>query len=172
MPKKWGPLQGLPRNPKPLLRLLDETTLPDDTLEVGSLTLDRLPDITAPGHADVLRKLRVHRAPTNYLHEHLADARSVILPRTEWGHFGPLEQPEVVAAEILRALTNDVSAPDASLRSRDEALMPANRPAGPSGHAGRRRARHRQLDRPRTRDRDRARRAMVSRVRDGPRPRP
>ena len=28
LPKQWGPLKGLPRNPKPLLRLLDETTLP------------------------------------------------------------------------------------------------------------------------------------------------
>ena len=32
VPKKWGPLNGLPRNPKPFLRLLDETSLATDYL--------------------------------------------------------------------------------------------------------------------------------------------
>ena len=35
LPKQWGPLKGLPRNPKPLLRLIDETTLPEDYRRVG-----------------------------------------------------------------------------------------------------------------------------------------
>src|SRR4051794_24693572 len=39
MPKKWGPLRGLPRNPKPLLRLLEDTSLPEDYRRVGTLTL-------------------------------------------------------------------------------------------------------------------------------------
>jgi hypothetical protein len=28
----------------------------------------------------------------------------VLMPSTEWGHFGPLEQPEVVAANIASRL--------------------------------------------------------------------
>jgi hypothetical protein len=35
------------------------------------------------------------------LAERLPNARSILLPNTEWGHFGPLEQPETVAAHIL-----------------------------------------------------------------------
>ena len=42
LPKQWGPLKGLPRNPGPLLRLLDETTLAQDYRQVGTLTLDRV----------------------------------------------------------------------------------------------------------------------------------
>ena len=48
LPKQWGPLQGLPRNPKPLLRLLEQTTLPEDYRHVGSLTLDRIAAIETP----------------------------------------------------------------------------------------------------------------------------
>ena len=103
MPKKWGPLQGLPRNPKPFLRLLDETTMPEDTLQVGSLTLDRLKDITTPVTLMCCESssfLTTHE----YLLSALPNATSVVLPRTEWGHFGPLEQPELVAEQVLRAL--------------------------------------------------------------------
>jgi pimeloyl-ACP methyl ester carboxylesterase len=105
MPKKWGPLQGLPRNPKPFLRLLDETTMPDDTLQVGSLTLDRIGDITTPVTLMCCESssfITTHE----YLVSHLPNVRSVILPRTEWGHFGPLEQPELVATEIIAALSD------------------------------------------------------------------
>jgi pimeloyl-ACP methyl ester carboxylesterase len=119
VPKKWGPLQGLPRNPKPFLRLLEETTMPTDTLEVGSLTLDRLPEITAPVTLMCCESsafIGTHR----YLHEHLGDARSVVLPRTEWGHFGPLEQPELVAEEILRALCDDTAVPATAATSGSE----------------------------------------------------
>jgi hypothetical protein len=28
----------------------------------------------------------------------------VLLPQTEWGHFGPLEQPEAVAGAIVERL--------------------------------------------------------------------
>ena len=48
LPKQWGPLKGLPRNPKPLLRLLDETTLPEDYRQVGTLTLERVGAIETP----------------------------------------------------------------------------------------------------------------------------
>ena len=48
LPKQWGPLKGLPRNPKPLLRLVDETTLAQDYRQVGTLTLERIASIQTP----------------------------------------------------------------------------------------------------------------------------
>jgi len=99
LPKKWGPLNGLPRNPKPFLRLLDETTVVEDYEHIGSLSLDRIPTIEVPVvlmYAEGSAFLGTH----DYLLEHLPRARSILLPPTEWGHFGPLEQPEIVAAHI------------------------------------------------------------------------
>jgi pimeloyl-ACP methyl ester carboxylesterase len=103
MPKKWGPLKGLPRNPKPMLRLLDETTLPEDYRKVGSLTLDRLAAITTPVtllYADQSAFVDTFA----YLSEHLPNVNPVLLPQTQYGHFGPLEQPELVAQAIAARL--------------------------------------------------------------------
>jgi len=47
LPKQWGPLKGLPRKPGPLLRLLDETTMPRTT-QVGTLTLKRIETLETP----------------------------------------------------------------------------------------------------------------------------
>jgi pimeloyl-ACP methyl ester carboxylesterase len=103
LPKQWGPLKGLPRNPKPLLRLLDETTLPEDYRRIGSLTLDRLPTI----ETSVVLMYTEHSAfmdTFEYLLDRLPDVTPVLLPRSEYGHFGPLEQPERVAREIAARL--------------------------------------------------------------------
>jgi pimeloyl-ACP methyl ester carboxylesterase len=103
LPKQWGPLQGLPRNPKPLRRLLEQTTLPEDYRHVGSLTLDRIGAIETP----VVLMCAEHsafRGTFEYLREHLPDVQPILLPTTEWGHFGPLEQPELVAAHIEERL--------------------------------------------------------------------
>jgi pimeloyl-ACP methyl ester carboxylesterase len=99
MPKKWGPLKGLPRNPKPLLRLLEDTSLPEEYREVGTLTLERVRTLQTP----VVLMYAEHSAFVDtfeYLREHLPHAHPVLLPRTQWGHFGPLEQPEEVARQI------------------------------------------------------------------------
>jgi pimeloyl-ACP methyl ester carboxylesterase len=99
LPKKWGPLNGLPRNPKPFLRLLETTTMVTDYEEVGSLTLDNIPRIQAPValvYDDGSAFLNTH----DYLLEHLPCAKSILLPRSEWGHFGPLEQPELMAGHL------------------------------------------------------------------------
>jgi pimeloyl-ACP methyl ester carboxylesterase len=107
LPKQWGPLKGLPRNPKPLLRLLDETTLPEDYRKIGPLTLERVETLETPVvlmYADQSTFLDTY----DYLSEHLPDAYPVLLPRTEWGHFGPLEQPEAVSQAIIdRLLARD-----------------------------------------------------------------
>ena len=103
LPKKWGPLNGLPRNPKPFLRLIEETTVTTDYGHVGSLPLERVAYIETPVtllFTDGSAFMGTH----DYLARHLPNARSVLLPETEWGHFGPLEQPERVAEEILASL--------------------------------------------------------------------
>lgn len=100
IPKKWGPLNGLPRNPKKFLKLLDETTMSTDYEHVGSLTLDRLADVEVPVVA-------MYSEDTAFTHAHdvlvqrLPRCRSLLLPATEFGHFGPLEQPELVSQHII-----------------------------------------------------------------------
>jgi NAD(P)-dependent dehydrogenase (short-subunit alcohol dehydrogenase family)/pimeloyl-ACP methyl ester carboxylesterase len=106
VPKKWGPLKGLPRNPKPFLRLIEETTIIRDHEVVGGLPLAEIE------HIDVPVTLLYSEGSTlddtfDYLSAHLPDVRPVRMARTEWGHFGPLEQPEAVTEEVLRALDPD-----------------------------------------------------------------
>ncbi len=103
VPKQWGPLNGLPRNPKPFLRLLDETAIATEYEEIGTLTAERIPTVSTPVtlmYADRSAFLGTH----DYLLEQLPNVRSIILPRTELGHFGPLEQPDVVAEHIVDSL--------------------------------------------------------------------
>jgi pimeloyl-ACP methyl ester carboxylesterase len=100
VPKKWGPLNGLPRNPKPFVRLIEETTVATDYELVGSLPLERIPSIETPVKL-VFTEGSAFMGTHDYLAQHLPNARSVLLPETEWAHFGPLEQPDRVAEEIL-----------------------------------------------------------------------
>ncbi|HTY96177.1 MAG TPA: alpha/beta hydrolase [Solirubrobacteraceae bacterium] len=109
LPKQWGPLKGLPRNPKPLLRLVDETSLPEDYHEVGTLTLERIPSIETPVVL-IYQDQSAFIDTFEYLEQHLPNAHPVLMPSTEWGHFGPLEQPELVAGYIAARL------PDADRR--------------------------------------------------------
>ena len=109
LPKQWGPLKGLPRNPKPLLRLVDETSLPEDYHEVGTLTLERIPSIETPVVL-IYQEESAFIDTFEYLEEHLPNVHPVLMPSTEWGHFGPLEQPELVAGYIAARL------PDAGRR--------------------------------------------------------
>jgi pimeloyl-ACP methyl ester carboxylesterase len=103
LPKQWGPLKGLPRNPAPLLRLLDETTLARDYREIGTLTLDRIAAIETP----VLLMYTERSAfidTFELLRHELPNVQPVLLPSSEWGHFGPLEQPDLVARHIAARL--------------------------------------------------------------------
>lgn len=104
LPKKWGPLRGLPREAESFLRVLDRTSLVRDYESVGDLTLGRIPEIRVPVclmYAEGSAFLGSH----DYLLEHLPDAGSILLPSSEWGHFGPLEQPEVVVGHLLDILS-------------------------------------------------------------------
>jgi pimeloyl-ACP methyl ester carboxylesterase len=104
LPKKWGPLKGLPRNPRPFLRLIEDTTLPEDYRRIGTLTLDRLPEVRTPV-ALIYAEQSAFVDTFEYLRGHLPNVEPILLPRTEWGHFGPLEQPEVVARHIAARLS-------------------------------------------------------------------
>jgi pimeloyl-ACP methyl ester carboxylesterase len=103
LPKQWGPLKGLPRNPKPLLKLLDETSLPEEYRQVGSLTLDRVGAIETPVVLLYADQSAFHDT-FDHLSQNLPNVDPVLMPRTEWGHFGPLEQPDVVAEQIIGRL--------------------------------------------------------------------
>jgi pimeloyl-ACP methyl ester carboxylesterase len=103
LPKQWGPLKGLPRNPKPLLRLVDETTLPQDYRRIGTLTLDRVASIQTPVVL-IYTERSAFIDTFEFLSENLPNAHSVLMPSTEWGHFGPMEQPDLVAREIAARL--------------------------------------------------------------------
>jgi pimeloyl-ACP methyl ester carboxylesterase len=114
VPKKWGPLTGLPRNPRPILRLIDETTVAEDSQRVGQLTLGRIPEIRTPVTL-LYSESSAFLGTFERLRAALPDVRPILLPRSEWGHFGPLEQPELVAERLLAALlpeaTREVVAP-------------------------------------------------------------
>jgi pimeloyl-ACP methyl ester carboxylesterase len=105
MPKKWGPLKGLPRNPEPFLRLLDETSVVHDFEEIGELTLENIPRITTPVHL-IYAEGSAFQGTCDYLRDRLPNVGATLLPKTEWGHFGPLEQPEVVANHLLNVLAS------------------------------------------------------------------
>ena len=105
VPKKWGPLNGLPRDPGPFLRLLDTTTMPQDYEKVGALSLENIPRIKVPVVL-VYGERSAFLGAFHYLRDHLPYAHSIILPRTEWGHFGPLEQPDVIVGHLLETLSS------------------------------------------------------------------
>jgi pimeloyl-ACP methyl ester carboxylesterase len=110
VPKKWGPLAGLPRNSKAILRLIETTSIAEDSQEVGSLTLESVGDIVTPVHL-IYSDGSAFLGTERYLAEHLPNVESILLPATEWGHFGPLEQPEMVAEAILSCLDPSETAP-------------------------------------------------------------
>jgi pimeloyl-ACP methyl ester carboxylesterase len=108
LPKQWGPFRGLPRNPKPMLRLLEETSLPEDYRCIGTLTLERVETL----QARVVLMYAEQSAFVDtfeYLRAHLPNVQPLLLPRTQWGHFGPLEQPDVVARHLVERLTSERS---------------------------------------------------------------
>jgi pimeloyl-ACP methyl ester carboxylesterase len=101
--------------PKQLLRLLEETSLPEDYRQVGTLDLERIQSLQTP--VVLMYANQSAFLPTfEYLSEHLPDVHPVLLPQTEWGHFGPLEQPEAVAGAIVERLLG--AAPEAVVPGR------------------------------------------------------
>jgi pimeloyl-ACP methyl ester carboxylesterase len=104
VPKRWGPLNGLPRNTKHYLKLLDETSIALDSMVVGSLTIDRIQEIETPVVL-LYSDQSAFMGTCDELCSRLPNATKVLLPRSDWGHFAPLEQPELVTEQIERAMS-------------------------------------------------------------------
>jgi pimeloyl-ACP methyl ester carboxylesterase len=97
-PKFYGPARGLPRNREPLLKLIRETTLLADYEVIGDLTMEAVRTIQTP-------TLLVYGDQSHFLSSFevlkhaLPNCHPVLLPGGE--HFGPLEQPQLLAEAIL-----------------------------------------------------------------------
>ena len=78
--------------------------MPQDYEKVGALSLNNIPRINVPVVL-VYGERSAFLGAYHYLRDHLPDVHSIILPRTEWGHFGPLEQPEVIVEHLLETLS-------------------------------------------------------------------
>lgn len=99
VPILYGPAKGRPRKKEQLLKLVDETTMVADYQDPAGMTLDRLAELHHPvlliyGHDspyletyDVLRGL-------------LPECTPVLLPPTEYKHFSPLEQSDLLLGHI------------------------------------------------------------------------
>ncbi len=99
VPKVYGPATGRPRKAEPLLRLIHDTTMLKDYEEIDGFSLDRIPQIKTPTllvYGENSAFLRTYE----HLRENLPDCTPVLLPVTKWGHFGPLEQPEILMGHM------------------------------------------------------------------------
>jgi pimeloyl-ACP methyl ester carboxylesterase len=120
VPKIFGPASGRPRKAEPLLRLLD-TTMVKDYEVVGDLTLDALSRIQTPVQL-IYGQSSAFLGTYRYLIEHLTNVTGTLLPVSKWGHFGVLEQPELLNQHIIAYLRPDADFPD-----RSDALTGASR---------------------------------------------
>jgi pimeloyl-ACP methyl ester carboxylesterase len=109
IPKVYGPATGRPRKPEPILKLLETTSMVTDYEIVDDLTVDNLQHITTPitliyGHGSAF--LSTYRL----LRDTLPNVTTMMLPDSAWGHFGPLEHPEILVGQILEALIPEKAA--------------------------------------------------------------
>ncbi len=102
VPKIFGPATGRTRKAEPLLRLL-ETTMVKDYEVVGELTLENLPKLKTPVNL-IYGGGSAFLGTYEYLLHHLPNVTGVVLPSSDWGHFGVLEQPDLVTRYILQYL--------------------------------------------------------------------
>ncbi len=99
VPKIYGPATGRPRKAEPLLKLIHETTMIQDYEIVDGLSLDRIPDIRTPTLL-IYGENSAFVGTYHYLRERLPNCEPILLPRTQYGHFGPLEQPELLVEYV------------------------------------------------------------------------
>jgi pimeloyl-ACP methyl ester carboxylesterase len=93
----FGPRQGMKRNSRRLLRLLNNTSALKEVLEVAGLTLDRIPEVRQPvlamyGEASPVLQIALH------LRDNMPNCRLVILEGL--GHFFALSNPELLVTSI------------------------------------------------------------------------
>lgn len=100
VPKVYGPATGRARKPEPVLRLLDTTTMVSDYEVVGDMTLESVARITTPTLL-VYGDGTAYMGTFRFLADNLPNRETFLLPPTPWGgHFGPLEQPELLVEHI------------------------------------------------------------------------
>lgn len=107
VPKIWGPAIGRTRKPEPLLRLL-ETTMVKDYEVAGELTLENISRIQVPVHL-IYGGESTFLGTYRYLCENLPNVTAIQLPKTDWSHFGVLEQPELLTQYFLDYLQPDLA---------------------------------------------------------------
>ena len=113
VPKLYGPATGRPRKAEPLLRLL-ETSMTKDYEVVGALTLDTIPDLRTPVLL-IYGEGSAFLGSYEYLKQRLPDVTPIKLPPSAWGHFGPVEQPEILVSYILDYLIPERPIPERPL---------------------------------------------------------
>lgn len=102
IPIVYGPFKGKQRQNKPLIDLLDTTSVVQDYEKVAGLTLDKIEAISRPTLA--LYGEKSHFLLTyKYLRDSVPNCRAEILPNGD--HYGPLEHPELVV-DHLRTFLN------------------------------------------------------------------
>lgn len=105
-PIVFGPARGLPRKKEPVLRLLETTTLVGDYEVIGELTLENIATIPHP-------KLLIYDQGSPYIGSYevlkdlLINCESILLPPGEYGHFSPLEQPDLLIEHVKAFLPVD-----------------------------------------------------------------
>jgi pimeloyl-ACP methyl ester carboxylesterase len=99
IPVMYGPARGLPRRKDRILRILESTTMAADYERIDELTVDNLRLVAHP-------KLMIYDAGSAWLSTYkvlkhvLTDCTSVLLPKSDLGHFAPLDTPE----QLVQAL--------------------------------------------------------------------
>jgi pimeloyl-ACP methyl ester carboxylesterase len=103
VPKQHGPAIGRTRKAEPILRLL-QTTMVQDYESVGDLTLDNIATIQTPVTL-IYGFGSAFMGTYDFLRHQLPNATGLVLPPTNWGgHFGVLEQPELLVKCMLSYL--------------------------------------------------------------------
>lgn len=109
VPVMYGPAKGQPRQKAALLQLLQTTTVVRDYEHVGDLTIENLGKITQPTLL-VYEEQSPYMRSFNVLRERLPNYTPVILPDSDFKHFSPLEQADMVAEHVKSFLETGIPA--------------------------------------------------------------
>lgn len=117
VPKIYGPATGRARKAEPLMKLLQGTTMLIDYENEDGFTLDKIEEINTPIKL-VYGENSAFLGTYEYLKEHLPNRETVLLPHSEFGHFGPVEQPELFVEHIKDFCKED----DEAVRTESDAV--------------------------------------------------
>jgi pimeloyl-ACP methyl ester carboxylesterase len=106
IPKLFGFRRGQARRSAPLIKLMDSTTAARDYSDPAGMTLDKISDVRHPTLL-VYGADSVFLGTYTYLKDHLPNCIPVLIP--ESGHYGPLEQPDILIKHLREFLMSDRS---------------------------------------------------------------